>query len=153
MNLPTLYLQHHTRNHRQASHENRPDIREVQDIVYWAYDFFPTLNPGTAGFLIADLDPVLYLSSLTNPHALSSVNEIFLDLNDPMDDTMTAISNEVGRGGEIYATKGLLEQLDSDPLISAGWKLMSSISITVALYIAVLGYFIHMILNRVFHFG
>ena len=108
-------------------------------------DFFPTLNPGTAGFLIADLDPVLYLSSLTNPHALSSVNEIFLDLNDPMDDTMTAISNEVGRGGEIYATKGLLEKLDSDPLISAGWKLMSSISITVALYIAVLGYFIHMI--------
>jgi len=73
------------------------------------------------------------------------VNEIFLDLNDPMDDTMTAISNEVGRGGEIYATKGLLEKLDSDPLISAGWKLMSSISITVALYIAVLGYFIHMI--------
>ncbi|MBA39085.1 MAG: hypothetical protein CL894_00845, partial [Dehalococcoidia bacterium] len=108
-------------------------------------DFFPTLNPGTSGFLIADLDPVLYLSSLTNPHALSSVNEIFLDLNDPMDDTMTAISNEVGRGGEIYATKGLLEKLDSDPLISAGWKLMSSISITVALYIAVLGYFIHMI--------
>ncbi|MQG65501.1 MAG: ABC transporter permease [SAR202 cluster bacterium] len=108
-------------------------------------DFFPTLNPGTAGFLIADLDPVLYLSSLTNPHALSSVNEIFLDLNDPMDDTMTAISNEVGRGGEIYTTKGLLEKLDSDPLISAGWKLMSSISITVALYIAVLGYFIHMI--------
>ena len=108
-------------------------------------DFFPTLNPGTAGFLIADLDSVMYLSSLTNPHVLSSVNEIFLDLNDSVDDTMTTISNEVGRGGQIYATKGLLEKLDNDPLVSAGWKLMASISITVALYIAALGYFIHMI--------
>jgi hypothetical protein len=108
-------------------------------------DFFPTLNPGTAGFLIADLDPVMYLSSLTNPHALGFVNEIFLDLNDSADDTMTTIFNEVGKEGQIYATKGLLEKLDNDPLISAGWKLMTLISITVALYIAALGYFIHMI--------
>ena len=108
-------------------------------------DFFPTLNPGTAGFLIADLDAVMYLSSLTNLYAPSSVNEIFLDLNDSVDDTMTAISNEVGKGGQVYATRGLLEKLDNDPLISAGWKLMSLISITVALYVAVLGYFIHMI--------
>ncbi len=108
-------------------------------------DFFPTLNPGTAGFLIADLDAVMYLSSLINPHALDSVNEIFLDLNDSAVGTITAISNEVGEWGQVYVAKGLLEKLDNDPLISAGWKLMTLISITVALYIAVLGYFIHMI--------
>ena len=108
-------------------------------------DFFPTLNPGTGGFLLADLDAVMYLSSLTNPHSMSSANEIFLELNESVDDTIAAISDEVGKGGQVHATKRLLEKLDNDPLISAGWKLMSSISITVALYIALLGYFIHMI--------
>tara|TARA_B100001167_G_scaffold149557_1_gene97133 strand:- start:258 stop:830 length:573 start_codon:yes stop_codon:yes gene_type:complete len=76
---------------------------------------------------------------------MSSANEIFLELNESVDDTIAAISDEVGKGGQVHATKKLLEKLDNDPLISAGWKLMSSISITVALYIALLGYFIHMI--------
>tara|TARA_Y100000590_G_C15651006_1_gene988737 strand:- start:369 stop:1679 length:1311 start_codon:yes stop_codon:yes gene_type:complete len=108
-------------------------------------DFYSTLDPNLGAFLISNLDPLIYFSSLIDIHKRDSVSEIFITLHDFGANTVPNIEDKIGTGSEIQTTKTLLEDLDNDPLVSTGWRLMTMVSILVSIYIAVIGYFIHMV--------
>ena len=108
-------------------------------------DFYSTLDPNLGAFLISNLDALIYFSSLIDIHKRDSVNEVFINFHDSEENTILNIEDKIGTGSEIQTTKTLLEDLDNDPIVSTGWRLMTMVSILVSIYIAVIGYFIHMV--------
>ena len=117
----------------------------VKGKIVGEVDFYSTLDPNLGAFLISNLDALVYFSSLIDIHKKDSVSEIFLNLYDSEEDTLLNIEGKIGTGSEIQTTKTLLEDLDNDPMVSNGWRLMTMVSIVVSIYIAVIGYFIHMV--------
>ena len=73
------------------------------------------------------------------------MNVGFLYFLDSEEYTILNIEDKIGTGSEIQTTKTLLEDLDNDPIVSTGWRLMTMVSILVSIYMAVIGYFIHMV--------
>jgi len=108
-------------------------------------DFYSTMDPNLGAFLVSNLDALIYFSSLIDIHKKDSVSEIFLGLHDYDEDIVLNIEDKIGTGSEIETTKTLLEHLDNDPVVSSGWRLITMVSIVISIYIAVIGYFIHMV--------
>lgn len=108
----------------------------VQDVV----DFFPTLNPRGAGFIVADMDTLLTHLNMLSIDANTTPNEMYVSQAPGAGDAVrNIIVRMVGRQG-VRDREAQLEELRLDPLITAGWQAMVLLAAVIIVFTAGLGY-------------
>ncbi len=112
---------------------------EIVDTV----KYFPTLDPRRAPFLVANIDSTLdflKLRGLTSHRP----NQLFVDIEDGQhDEALTGLKGVLGFAS-VTDRAGLLAESSVDPLVVAGWRGMSIISIVMAGIAASFGYFTYL---------
>ena len=107
-----------------------------------AVDYFPTLNPRTRGFLLADLDALVRHVNIITP-ALGKIapNEIFIEESSGAGDAvLDIVISIVGSDHRVLHRESMLEAVRLDPMVTAGWRAMVVLSIGVILFAAGFGY-------------
>ncbi len=101
--------------------------------------YFPTLNPSRAPFLVSNIDSMidfLELRGLTNQRP----NELFVDVDDELHGPVLLELRKL-LGFTAYTDRAsLLEDSTVDPLVVAGWRGISVVSIVMAGVAAAFGY-------------
>ncbi len=103
-------------------------------------DFFPTLNPYGAGFLLADIDTLIRHINILSPAVVATPNEMFIQ---KATGAGAAVHDVVARlvGRDLVRDREKqLEQVRLDPLITAGWQVMVALAMGIILFTAGLGY-------------
>lgn len=112
---------------------------EIKDTV----TYFPTLDPDRAPFLVANVDSTidfLELRGLTAQRA----NELFVSIDPDMHDSVLLELRQL-LGFSTYTDRAsLLEDSTVDPLVVAGWRGISIVSIVMAGVAAAFGYFTYL---------
>ena len=112
---------------------------EIKDTV----TYFPTLDPDRAPFLVANVDSTidfLELRGLTAQRA----NELFVSIDPDMHDSVLLELRQL-LGFSTYTDRAsLLEDSTVDPLVVAGWRGISIVSIAMAGVAAAFGYFTYL---------
>ena len=122
--------------------------RGVTVVVRGVADYFPTMSRRDGRFIVADLDALLsrvnILGGLTAP---LRPNEMFLAENpsspEPVRDSIA--SSGLLRGGLRHRGTEL-DELQRDPLSSAGWNAMVVLALAVAVLSAAFGYVTYLLL-------
>jgi hypothetical protein len=118
----------------------------VPVIIRDTVEYFPTLDPAGAGFLLFDLDGMLSYTGALNPMASAAVNEFYVATEDGSDEAVHQAIREKNRNwGSILDAEAELESLRLDPLISAGWQAMALAAVGVILFTAGLGYVVYLL--------
>ena len=109
-------------------------------------EFFPTMDPSGAGFLLVDLDNMLRHLNMLRPTAIVRPNELFVD-EAPGDEeavyrTATSLA---GPRATVHDRAALLESVRLDPLITAGWKAMVILAAGISLFAASMGYITYLL--------
>ena len=109
-------------------------------------EFFPTLDPSETGFLLADLDNMLGHLNLLSPIAMIRPNELFVaevpGANEAVYETALRLS---GSRELVHDKATLLEAIELDPLITAGWKAMVLLAVGIVLFAASMGYITYLL--------
>ena len=117
---------------------------EIKDTVA----FFPTLDPDRAPFLVANVDSTidfLELRGLTAQRA----NEVFVSIDPDMHDSVLREMRDL-LGFSTYTDRAsLLEASTVDPLVVAGWRGISIVSIVMAGIAAAFGYLTYLAAHEV----
>ncbi len=101
--------------------------------------YFPTLDPGRAPFLVANVDSTIDFLELRGLTA-QRPNELFVDIDEDMHDSVLLELRQV-LGFTTYTDRArLLEDSSVDPLVVAGWRGISVVSILMAGVAAAFGY-------------
>lgn len=112
---------------------------EIVDVVR----YFPTLDPRRSPFLVANINSTLdflELRGLTSHRA----NQLFVRIEDDMHDEVLAGMRNVLGFTSVTDRAGLLADSTVDPLVVAGWRGMSIVSIVMAGIAAAFGYFTYL---------
>ena len=108
----------------------------VQDTV----NYFPTMDPRGAGFILTDLDGMLRHLNILSPISTFSPNELFLNEAPGAEGVVRdAILTLVG-DNQVLDRRERIESIRLDPLITAGWKALSLLAIGVIILSAGMGY-------------
>ena len=122
--------------------------RSVTVVVRGVADYFPTMSRRDGRFMVADLDALLSRVNILGGLTLAlRPNEMYLAENpsspEPVRDSIA--SSGLLRGGLRHrATE--LEDLQRDPLSSAGWNAMVVLALAVAVLSAAFGYVTYLLL-------
>ena len=112
---------------------------EIVDTV----TYFPTLDPGRAPFLVSNVDSTidfLELRGLT----MQRPNELFVEIDPDKHDSVLFEMREI-LGFSTYTDRAsLLQESTVDPLVVAGWRGISIVSIAMAGVAAAFGYFTYL---------
>lgn len=114
--------------------------RTVQAVIRGTIDYFPTLDPAGAGFVVAAVDPALARLNAV-PGRPIYPNEAWLRTSaDP------ASLNELGTRGlgarSVLSQLGLLQEASSDPLVAAGWSGILSLAFLAAVLLSLAGFLV-----------
>ena len=109
---------------------------QVRDSV----DFFPTLNPGGAGFLIADLETLIRHINILSPALVATPNEMFIEKASGAGDSVNSVVTRMVGRDLVHDREQQLEQVRLDPLITAGWQAMVLLAMAIIIFTAGLGY-------------
>ena len=110
---------------------------QVKEVV----DFFPTMNSGSSGFILADLDSFLTHINLLSPTSTIYPNEVFIaEAPGAGDSVLTVVKRLAPSPNFVHHKETLLDSVRLDPLITAGWKAMVILSIGIVILTAGLGY-------------
>ncbi len=108
----------------------------VRDTV----DYFPTLDPRGAGFILADLETLIRHINILSPALVATPNEIFIEKASGAGDSVrNVVTRLVGRD-LVHDREAQLEQIRLDPLITAGWQAMVLLAIAIIIFTSGLGY-------------
>ncbi len=105
--------------------------------------YFPTLDPDRAPFLVSNVDSTidfLELRGLTTQRP----TELFVDIDPEMHDEVLLKMRQVLGFTSVTDRANLLEESSVDPLVVAGWRGISLISILMAGIAAAFGYFTYL---------
>ncbi len=105
--------------------------------------FFPTLDPRRSPFLVANINSTidfLELRGLTVHRA----NQLFVRIEEGTHDETLGGLRDVFRFASLTDRERLLEDSSVDPLVVAGWRGMSIVSIVMAGIAAAFGYFTYL---------
>ena len=92
----------------------------IKSVIADSVEYFPTLDPGNSGFVIADLDSVMsYMNIVTDGQQIRPT-EIFVGAPNANDNELRTRLNQIG---SVNARSEEFENLNSDPLIALGWKM------------------------------
>ncbi len=110
-------------------------------------DYFPTMNPAGGGFLIFDVRALMsYLDALSAAGGNAPLNEVFMTVRAGGGLAAFREANRrVLARGEAMGTAAALAALESDPLASAGWRMMSLVALGVVLLISSLGFAVYLL--------
>ena len=112
---------------------------EIKDTV----TYFPTLDPDRAPFLVANVDSTIDFLELRGLTA-QRPNELFVAIDPDMHDSVLLELRQL-LGFSTYTDRAsLLEDSTVDPLVVAGWRGISIVSIVMAGIAAVFGYFTYL---------
>ena len=101
--------------------------------------YFPTLNPRRASFLVSNVDSTIEFLELRGLTA-QRPNELFVDIEGDMHDFVLLELRKL-LGFTSYTDRArLLEDSTIDPLVVAGWRGISIVSILMAGVAAIFGY-------------
>jgi len=109
---------------------------QVRDSV----DFFPTLNPSGAGFLIADLETLIRHINILSPALVATPNEMFIEKASGAGDSVNSVVTRMVGRDLVHDREQQLEQVRLDPLITAGWQAMVLLAMAIIIFTAGLGY-------------
>ena len=117
----------------------------IPSVIRDTVDYFPTMDPGDEGFILADMDLLLAHLNILAPGAVFTPNEFFLTLApDAGRATREEISGVTPLFGQIRDRESLAEAQEEsvrlDPLVTAGWRAMALLSLAIVVSIAAIGY-------------
>lgn len=118
-------------------------IIKIQGVV----DYFPTLAPDGGRFLITNLDSVLRHLNVLGSGNRFYPNELFIE-TDSYDyvSVRASVDGLVGKDGVVIDGVADLNAIESNPFITAGWKLLVIIIPPLVFLVAVFGYFAYLLL-------
>ena len=125
-----------------ASVEDALVLMTVSDTV----EYFPTMEQRAGGFLLADFDQLMYHLSLKSPNSGITPNELFISLNPGA--AREARAQALGPyrlGIDVYDRESLSESFQLDPLVTAGWRGASVVSIVIVGFTALTGIVTYML--------
>tara|TARA_Y100000310_G_scaffold302575_2_gene340023 strand:- start:1787 stop:5443 length:3657 start_codon:yes stop_codon:yes gene_type:complete len=109
-------------------------------------DFFPTLDPAQSGFLLADLDNMLGHLNLLSPTTIIRPNELFIaEVPGAADAVYQTALRLAGSRDLVLDRATMLEDLQLDPLITAGWKAMVLLAAGIVVFSASMGYITYLL--------
>lgn len=115
--------------------------RSVPVKIMGVTEYFPTMNPESGGFVVADISQLWRHLSLSSSNSAGVAAEIFVGLNNHGNgEVIDAIANEVGGLHSIVDRDELRELSVVTPLAVAGWRGASIITAILAVGLAVLGF-------------
>lgn len=127
-----------------------PFIVEIENrfipvVVHDVVDYFPSLNPRGAGFIVADMETLISHMNLLNVDAGTRPNEMYVSQAPGAGQAVrNIVVRMVGQQGvSDRATE--MEQLRLDPLITAGWQAMVLLAAVVIIFTAGLGYITYLL--------
>ena len=116
--------------------------RLVPVVIRDAVEYFPSMNTRHIGFVLADLSSMMRHINILSPLHQAAPNEIFISEAPGAGEavrevviTLAALSH-----GQVHDKQSQLEEVRLDPLVTAGWRAMSILSIGIILFTAGLGY-------------
>ena len=112
---------------------------EIKDTVR----YFPTLDPSRAPFLVSNVDSTIDFLELRGLTA-QRPNELFVAIEPEKHDSVLAEIRALLGFGSYTDRAGLLQDSSVDPLVVAGWRGISIISIAMAGIAAAFGYFTYL---------
>ena len=114
--------------------------------VAGAVDYFPTMEPGAGGFMLADFDQLLYHMNLNTPDSAITPNELFISLaSDAGPDVRERVLGPFRLGVSVYDRTTLEESFQLDPLVTAGWRGAALVSVLVIAFTALTGVITYML--------
>jgi hypothetical protein len=107
-------------------------------------DYFPTLDPDRAPFMVLDLTALIEFVELRGLSSISA-NEAFVDID--LDDhiRVTEDVRKIFRGGTLLDREKRINNSVIDPLTVAGWRGMGIVSLTIGGIALVLGYITYLV--------
>ena len=124
------------------------DERWIPVVVKAVVDYFPTLNPEGAGFMIADFASLLAHTNVLLEFYMARPNELFIahtpEAYGAVRETMMDLTQQ--GEGEVHDGTDLLEELRTDPYVTAGWRPIVLLSTGVGVLIALVGYVTYLLL-------
>ena len=109
---------------------------QVRDSV----DFFPTLDPRNAGFLVADLQTLIRHINILSPALVATPNEMFIEKASGAGTSVRDVVTRLVGRDLVHDREAQLEQVRLDPLITAGWQAMVLLAMVLIIFTAGLGY-------------
>lgn len=113
----------------------------IRDVV----DYFPTLNPRGAGFIVADMDTLLRHINILSIDAKATPNEMYISQAPGAENAVRSVVVQLAGRQGVRDREHQLEQLRLDPLITAGWQAMVLLAAAVIIFTAGLGYFTYLL--------
>ena len=114
----------------------------IMDTVY----YFPTMNPAGHGFVIADLQYLLQHLNILSPIGNVSPNELLLSQVPGSEEDVYRIAVSLAPQSDlVHDRTKLLESIELDPLITAGWRAMMIVAVFIIIFAATLGYITYLL--------
>ena len=114
---------------------------QVRDSV----DFFPTLNPAGAGFLIADMETLVRHINILSPAVVAFPNEMFIEKASGAGTSVRDVVTRLVGRDLVHDRETQLDQVRLDPLITAGWQAMVLLAMIIIVFTAGLGYITYLL--------
>ncbi len=105
--------------------------------------FFPTLDPRRSPFLVANIDSTLDFLELRGL-TIHRANQLFVRIAEGSHDEALEGLRDIFTFASVTDREQLLEDSSVDPLVVAGWRGMSIVSIVMAGIAAAFGYFTYL---------
>ena len=120
--------------------------RLIPVVINNRVDYFPTLQPGTGGFILADLDGLLRHLNILSPTTSFYPNELFISEAPGAGESVSEVVYRLtGSSDRVFDREAQLTAIRLDPLITAGWRAMVALSLALIVFTAALGYVIYLL--------
>ena len=112
----------------------------VPMVVRGTVRYFPTMEKGADGFLIADFDLLLQHLNVREPESRMTPNELFIELAPGAGPEVRARVRELsGPGIVVHDKESISESFELNPLVTAGWRAVALVSLAVVAFTALTG--------------
>ena len=107
-------------------------------------DYFPTLDPDRAPFMVLDVKALIGFVELRGLSSISA-NEVFIDIVPDDHSRITEDVRKIFRGGTLLDRAKRINNSVIDPLTVAGWRGMGIVSLIIGGIALVLGYVTYLV--------
>ena len=121
--------------------------RWLQVVIEGTVDYFPTADPLSGGFILADLESLLGHHNVLAESYSARPNEAFIRSSEAGHvSAREGLAALLGRHGSVQDVAGQLRSLSLDPFVSAGWKPMQFLAPAIGGLAAAVGYVTYLLL-------
>ena len=116
--------------------------RYIPVVVRDTVNYFPTMNPQIGvGYILVDLELLLERLNMLSPTGVAAPNELFIKEAPGADYAVRSVLySMVQSSAQVRDREWQAGASSLDPLVSAGWKAMVTLSIGIIIFTAGLGY-------------